>query len=456
MPADHAATALRRARDRWAAVRSSPYDRQIVVLALPALGALAAEPLYLLADTAIVGHLGTPQLAALALAAGVLGSVVSLCNFLTYGTTAQVARLHGAGEHARAGEIAAQALWLAIGLGLVLGIACAALAGPIMSVVGGHGHVAALAARYVRLSAMGIPFALIALAAQGYLRGIGDLRTPLIVVLAANVLNIALELVLVYGVHEGLDGSALGTVIAQAAMGAAFTWLLLRRAVRAHGSFAPRAALLARLARMGSHILVRTGSLLLSFIVAGAVLARIGADSLGAHQIAFQTFIFLALVLDAIAIAGQVLVGRMLGAGDAEGAMAAARRMCGWSLAAGAVMGLALLATRSILPRAFTDDPDVLARARELWPLFALMQPVGALVFALDGILLGAGDTRYLAWAMAASSLLVFIPIALLALHLHWGVIGVWWGMNALMAARLLTIGVRFRGRRWLVLGAAA
>jgi putative MATE family efflux protein len=436
-------------------MRRSTYDREIVVLALPALGALAAEPLYLLVDTAIVGHLGTPQLAALALAATVLGGVVNLCNFLVYGTTAQVARLHGAGEEARAGQIAAQALWLALGLGVVLTALCAALAAPLMTLVGGDGHVADLAARYLRLSALGLPCALIALAGQGYLRGVGDLRTPLVVVVAANAANVVLELLFVYALRWGLDGSALGTVVAQLGMGVAFVVLLLR-AGGAGVARRPQAVLLRRLARMGSHIVVRTGSLLLSFVIAGAVLARIGAASLAAHQIAFQVFIFLALMLDAIAIAGQILVGRMLGAGDADGAMAAARRMCWWSLVAGAVMALGLLATTHVLPHAFTTDRDVLDRAAELWPLFALMQLTGALVFALDGILLGAGDTRYLAWAMAFSAFGVFVPIALLALHFDWGVVGVWWGLNALMVARLLTIGARFLGRRWVVVGAPA
>lgn len=434
-------------------VRRSRHDREIVRLALPALGALAAEPLYLLADTAIVGHLGTPQLAALALAGSVLGTAIGLCNFLTYGTTAQVARLHGAGEEAQAGEMAAQGLWLALLVAAVLAVGCLALADPLMGVVGGSGHVADLAARYLRISALGLPGALVALAAQGYLRGVGRLHAPLVVVVAANVVNVALELVLVYGLRRGLDGSAAGTVVAQLGMGLVFAAMLLRAPAT---SRAPHAAQLRRLGRMGFHIMIRTGSLLLSFVVAGAVLARVGAASLAAHQIAFQVFLFLSLVLDAIAIAGQVLVGRMLGAGDARGAMEAARRMCGWSLGAGVVMALGLLAARGVLPAAFTGDGHVLARARELWPLFALMQPVGALVFALDGILLGAGDTRYLAWAMTFSALGVFVPIAVLSLHAGWGVTGVWWGLNALMAARLATIGARFLGRRWMVVGAQA
>jgi putative MATE family efflux protein len=427
------------------------YDREILRLAIPALGALAAEPLYLLADTAIVGHIGTTQLAALALAGSVLSAVVTLCNFLTYGTTAQVARLHGAGQEARAGAIAAQALWLAAAIGIVMVVLVVALAGPLMQLVGGSGHVADVAARYLRISAIGLPAALIALAAQGYLRGVGDLRSPLVVVVVANAINIVLELVFVYALGWGMDGSAAGTVVAQAGMGAVFALALLRAPAT---SRRPDFEQVKSLLRLGGHIVVRTGSLLLAFLVAGAVLARVGDDSLAAHQIAFQVFIFLALVLDAIAIAGQVLVGRMLGAGDAAGALEAARRMCLWSVVGGCVMGAGLLATRGILPNAFSSDPAVLDRARELWPLFALMQPIGALVFALDGILLGAGDTRYLAYAMAFSALVVFAPISLLSLHFGWGVAGVWWGLNALMAARLLTIGARFLGRRWLVVGA--
>jgi putative MATE family efflux protein len=434
-------------------MRRSAHDREILRLAVPALFALAAEPLYLLVDTAIVGHLGTPELAALALAATVLGSIAALCNFLTYGTTAKVARLHGAGDPARAGEMAAQGLWLAIAVGLLAAGACAALADPIISLLGGEGRTAELAARYLRISAIGLPLALIALSGQGYLRGVGDLRTPLVIVVASQLANVVLEVVLVYGLDTGLDGSAAGTVIAQLGMGAAFALTLLRAPAL---SRRPNPAQLRALLRTGSHIVVRTGSLLASFTVASAVLARVGEDSLAAHQIAFQLFIFLALVLDAIAIAGQVIVGRMLGAGDAEGAYAAARRMCAWSLVAGFTIAIAMLATYDIVPRAFTSDDRVIAVTREIWPLFALMQPIGALVFALDGILIGAGDTRFLAVAMALSSFAVFLPLALLALHLDWGARGVWWAINALMLARLATTGVRFLGRRWAVVGATA
>jgi MATE family, multidrug efflux pump len=432
--------------------RRSPYDAEIARLALPALGALAAEPLYLLVDTAIVGHLGTTQLAALAVAAVVLGLGATLCNFLTYGTTARVARLHGAGREEDAGALAAQALWLALAIGVGLAVTFVALARPLVELMGARGGVADGAALYLRIAALGVPGALVALAGQGYLRGVSDLRTPLLVVVGAHSANVVLELLFVYGLHWGLPGSAWGTVIAQVGMGGAFAVALLRPPAATRR---PVRALLAPLLRVGGDIFVRTAALYGSFTVAGAVLARVGAASLAAHQIAFQLFIFLALVLDAIAIAGQVLVGRTLGGGDAAAARAASRRMIEWSLAAGVLFAAGLLALSGPLPRVFTGDADVLHRAREVWPLFALMQPAAAVVFALDGILIGAGDTRYLAGSMLAAAA-VFVPLALLALHMGWGIVGVWAGLLVLMAVRLVTCGTRFAGERWAVTGAPA
>jgi putative MATE family efflux protein len=431
-------------------VRRSPYDREILVLALPALGALAAEPLYLLADTAIVGHLGTPQLAALALAATVLSTLVSLCIFLTYGTTARVSRLHGAGAHAAAAEMAAQALWLAVGVGAGVVIVVVALADPLIALLGGEGDVAAMAARYLRISVLGAPMALVALAAQGWLRGVGDLRTPLVIVVAANALNVVLEVLFVYGFGWGLDGSAWGTVIAQACMGAAFVAVLLRAPARRRR---PDLQRIRSLTSIGAQLLVRTAALIACFVLATAVCARIGEASLGAHQIGFQLFMFLALVLDAIAIAGQVIVGRALGAGDADAAFAAARRMLQWSLVAGLAIGGVLLALIDVVPRAFTADPAVIDRAHAMWPLFCALWPPAAIVFALDGILIGAGDARYLAGAMVAAAV-VFIPIVLAALAFDWGIVGVWCALLTLMVVRLATLAVRFAGRRWALVGA--
>jgi putative MATE family efflux protein len=434
-------------------VSRSTHDREIRRIAVPALGALAAEPLYLLVDTAIVGHLGTRQLAALAIAATALTTLVSLCIFLTYGTTAQVARLHGARDAERAGRLAAQALWLASGLGVLLALACVLLADPLVALLGGRGETAALAARYLRISAAGLPPALVALAGQGYLRGIDDLRTPLLIVVAAQVVNVVLELWFVYGLGWGLDGSAAGTVIAQAAMGGTFAWLLVRQPA---SSRRPQRALLAPLTRISGELFVRSAALLVAFATASAVIARIGDASLGAHQIAMNLFTFMALVLDAIAIAAQVLVGRGLGADDAAGARAVAVRAIGWSLVAGCLFAALLLALAGTLPRAFTSDPAVIDRADAIWPMLALMQPLAAVVFALDGVLIGAGDTRYLAGSMLLAGLGAYVPIALLALALGWGLTGVWAGLLALMGVRLLTLGWRLAGGRWAVTGAAA
>jgi putative MATE family efflux protein len=308
-----------------------------------------------------------------------------------------------------------------------------------------------LAIMYLRIGALGLPFALIALTAQGYLRGVARLGVPFAVVLIANAANVALELLFVYGLHWGLAGSAWGTVIAQVGMGLAFVRLLLAAPARERR---PRAALMRPILRVGSDILIRTASLYASFLLASAVLARIGAASLGAHQVAFQLWTFLALVLDAVAIAGQVMVGRALGASRAEEAWDASVRMLAWSLTIGLVVAVVMIALIGVLPHAFTSDRGVLDRLHAIWPIYALMQPLNALVFALDGILIGAGDTRYLKWAMAFSALLVFVPIALISLAAHWGIVGVWCGLLGLIVARLLTCGGRFLSRRWAVVGA--
>jgi putative MATE family efflux protein len=334
----------------------------------------------------------------------------------------------------------------------VLVVLAVTLAAPAVSLFGASGRVAHLAVLYMRIAAIGLPFALMALAGQGYLRGVSDLRTPLRIVIAANVVNVVLEVVFVYGFGWGIAGSAWGTAIAQAGMGSAFAVLLLRAA--GPGRRRPRLERIRPLLRIGGEIFVRTVALYASFVVASAVLARIGTASLAAHQIAFQLWTFLALVLDAIAIAGQVIVGRALGAGDADGAYRASRRMIGWSLGLGALLGVVMLALTWTLPNAFTGDAAVLDRAHAVWPLFALMQPLAGVVFALDGILIGAGDTRYLMWSMLVAGVGVYVPIALAALHFHWGIVGVWCGLIALLVARAAALGVRFAGRRWAVTGA--
>jgi MATE family, multidrug efflux pump len=266
-----------------------------------------------------------------------------------------------------------------------------------------------------------------------------------VIVVAANVVNVVLELLFVYGFDWGLDGSAWGTVLAQLGMGIAFAAVLLR-------AFSlPDLARIRSLLSIGAQLFVRTAALLGCFVLATAVCARIGAATVAAHQIAFQLFGFLALVLDAIAIAGQVIVGRALGAGDADEAFAAARRMIELALVAGLVIGGVFLVLDDVIPRAFTTDPDVIDQAQDLWPLFCALWPVAAVVFALDGILIGAGDTAYLAAAMVVA-FVVFLPFVLTADT----VVGVWAALDLLMLVRLATLGGRFMRRRWALVGAHA
>ncbi|MBA2741540.1 MAG: MATE family efflux transporter, partial [Actinobacteria bacterium] len=211
----------------------SPYDRQIMRLAVPALGALAAEPLYLLVDTAIVGHLGRSQLAALGIAGAILGGVFAIFNFLQYGTTAQVARAGGAGEAEIARRLGAQAVWLSLVFGVVVAGLVAVLADPLVSLMGGEGAAAEYAVTYLRIAAIGLPAAFLALGGQGYLRGVSDLRTPLVIVIVANGVNVVLEVLFVYVFDWGIEGSAWGTAIAQLGMGAGFLYAILRGLKRA-------------------------------------------------------------------------------------------------------------------------------------------------------------------------------------------------------------------------------
>ncbi|MGH3133037.1 MAG: MATE family efflux transporter [Gaiellaceae bacterium] len=428
----------------------SPYDREIVKLAVPALGALAAEPLYLLVDTAIVGHLGRSQLAALGIAAAILGGLFAIFNFLQYGTTAQVARAGGAGESETARRLGAQAVWLSLAFGVVVAGIVALLAEPLVSLMGGEGQAAEYAATYLRIAAIGLPAAFLALGGQGYLRGIADLRTPLAIVIAGNVANVVLEVLFVYGFDWGIAGSAWGTAIAQLGMGAAFVYVIVGRMHAADAR--PRLELARRVLSLGKWIFMRTSALMSSFVLAGAVATRFGEASIGAHQIAFQLFIFLALVLDSVAIAGQIIVGRELGAGRTERAFAASERMIWLAVAAGGVFALVMFVLAGVLPRVFTGDGAVLDETAILWPLFALMQPLNGAVFALDGILIGAGDGPFLALSMVGA-FLVCAVVLIAALAGDWGIRGVWAALVILILVRLTAMTARFRRGRWLVTG---
>jgi putative MATE family efflux protein len=431
----------------------SPYDREIARLAIPAFGALIAEPVYLLTDAAIVGHLGTPQLGGLAVATSILLTLYAVFIFLAYGTTAAVSRLLGAGDRREATHQAVQSLWLAGLVGAALVVVGLAGADLLVDLMGAEGAVRSNALVYLRVSLPGVPALLLVLAGTGYVRGLQDTRTPLVVAVATGALNLALEVALIYGLGMGIGASAATTVVAQWAAAGVYLHIV-RREARSHGlGLAPHPASLRRLGAVGRDLLVRTAALRASLVVATSVAARLGPVDLAAHQVAFEVWSFLAFGLDAIAIAGQALVGRALGAEDAAMARGAGRRMIELGVAAGVVVGAAVVVTRGALPHVFTDDPAVIALAPFVLLWVALLQPVNAVAFVLDGILIGAGDMRFLAWAMAVSAAL-FIPAAVAVAALGAGIGWLWASLALFMASRAGILLARFAGDCWLVLGA--
>ena len=438
---------MRRVR-RPTVLRRHPADGEILRLGLPALGALVAEPLFLLADSAIVGHLGTPQLAGLGIAGTVLATLVNLSIFLAYGTTAAVARMLGAGDLRSAMRQGMDGCWLALLIGVVTLIAGWPATGWVVSLFQPAPDVAAHAETYLRISLFGIPSMLFVLAATGVLRGLQDTRTPLVVAVAGAVGNIALNIVLVYGLGLGIAGSALGTVIAQTAMAVAFARVVVRGARRHEAGLRQDWPGVRRSFGAGVPLVVRTVSMRVALIGATVVAAGLGTAELAAYQVAFTTWTLLALVLDAVAIAAQALVGRALGAADVDTARSTTRRMVQWGLLAGAGLGLVVAAIAPMYARLFTSDPEVRSLLVAALLLVAVMQPLAGWVFVLDGVLIGAGDGRYLARA-SVLSVLAFLPAAVAAgLVALWAAIGVW------VLARLVTLAYRERTGAWLVTGA--
>ena len=434
--------------------RRSPHDREIVRLALPALGALAAEPLYILVDTAIVGHLGTNPLAGLAVAGTVLTATFAIFNFLAYSTTGAVARQIGAGNRRAAAEQGVDGFWLAAGLGLLLTGLGLALAPVIVDVMGASAQVHRYAQTYLQLSILGAPALLITLAGAGYMRGLQDTRTTLVIAVASNAANIAVEIAFVYGLDLGIAGSAWGTVLAQYGAAIAYVAVAARTVRVAHAAIRPQAAGIRATARVGGRLVIRTGSLLAAFLAATAIASRIGDDDVAAHQIAFQVFLFLGLSLDALAIAGQAMIGRFLGAEDPAEARAAARRMLEWGVTVGVAFGIGLAALRPWIVPLFTPDGVVQDLALQVLLVLAAMQPLNAIVFVLDGVLIGAGDVSYLAAAMLVATLGVFAPAAAAVLVLGGGLLSLWGALALWMVARCVGMAARFVGSRWQVTGA--
>ncbi|MFG2625211.1 MATE family efflux transporter [Streptomyces sp. NPDC048473] len=429
------------------------HDREIISLAVPAFGALVAEPLFVMVDSAIVGHLGTPQLAGLAVAAALLTTSVSIFVFLAYATTAAVARRVGAGDLASAIRQGMDGIWLAILLGIFV-IAIALPTAPwLVDVFGASDTAAPYAITYLRISSLGIPAMLVVMAATGVLRGLQDTRTPLYVAIGGFTANGALNAGLVYGAGLGIAGSAWGTVIAQIAMAAAYLIVVVRGARRHGASLRPDVAGIRASAQAGVPLLVRTLSLRAVLMIATAVAARLGDTEIAAHQIILSLWSLMAFALDAIAIAGQAIIGRYLGADDARGAREACRRMVQWGIASGVVFGALIVLARPLFVPLFTDDQSVQNTLIPALLVVALSQPVAGVVFVLDGVLMGAGDGRYLAWAMLVT-LAVFAPVALLVPAFGGGLTALWWAMALMMTVRMVTLWLRTRSGKWIVTGA--
>jgi putative MATE family efflux protein len=433
--------------------RRNPHDAEILRLAVPAFGALVAEPLFLFADSVIVGRLGTTPLGGLGVASQALTALVGISVFLAYGTTAAVARQLGAGRREAAIRQGVDGLWLAGIIGAVVLAAGWPLAPQIVHAFGGSPAVTGEAATYLRISLLGAPSMLMVLAGTGVLRGLQDTRTPLTVAVAANVVNVALNAFLVLGLHWGIAGSAWGTVCAQTAAGAAYLAMVARGARRAGVGFAPDPTGLRAAAATGVSLVVRTIALQAVLIVVTAIAARQGNAAIAAHQIAFRAWTLLAFALDAIAIAGQAITGRYLGAGDVAGARSATNRMIGWGVVYGVIFGAVLVAAIPLLPAVFSAAPDVRRLLPAVLLVAAAQQPVAGVVFVLDGVLIGAGDQDYLALAGLVTAG-VFAAGAVLVITQHAGLLALWLAFSLWMAARFATLTLRARSSRWLVTGA--
>ncbi|KUL57412.1 MATE family efflux transporter [Streptomyces albidoflavus] len=430
------------------------HDREIVALAVPAFGALVAEPLFVMADSAIIGHLGTAQLAGLAVASALLTTAVSIFVFLAYATTGAVARRVGAGELSAAIRQGMDGIWLALLLGAAVIAVVLPTAPALIGLFGASETAAPYAVTYLRISSFGIPAMLVVLAATGVLRGLQNTRTPLYVAIGGFVANAILNVVLVYGAGLGIAGSAWGTVIAQCGMAAVYLVVVVRGARKHGASLKPDAAGIRASAQAGAPLLVRTLSLRAVLMIATAVAARLGDTEIAAHQIILSLWSLLAFAMDAIAIAGQAIIGRYLGAGDSAGAKAVCRRMVEWGIGSGIVLGVLVIASRPLFIPLFTSDGAVKDAALPALVVVALCQPLSGIVYVLDGVLMGAGDGPYLAWAMLLT-LAIFTPFALLIPSWGGGLTAVWGAMTLMMATRAVTLGLRTRSGRWLVTGAS-
>lgn len=425
-------------------------DKDILRLALPALGALIAEPIFLLSDTAMVGHLGAGALGSLAIASTILQTVLGLMIFLAYATTPRVAKRIGSGDRSGAITAGFDGIWLALCTSVLLLLIGLPLLKPAIAAFDPGPEIAAGAHSYLAISWWGLPFMLTVIAATGLLRGLQDTKTPLIVAAAGCVANIGLNAIFIYGLDMGVAGSAMGTVIAQAGMCAVYIVISVRAARRFHASVRPDWSGVYTSAKTSGWLLVRNASLRAALIVLVFAATAMGTTELAAIQVAQSIFFALALALDSLAIAGQAMIGLQLGAKNVDGVAAINRRLCLWGIVFGVVVGIVLLAGSGLIPRAFSSDTAVISVLAGLLPVLALSMPIAGYVFVLDGVLMGAEDARYLALAQlvaVAGYAVLLMPIVTL-----WpGAAGLWAAFCiGFVGLRALTLGWRVRNRAWI------
>ncbi len=427
-------------------------SRHLLRLAGSAFIVLAAEPSYVLVDTVVVGHLGPVALGALGVAGTLLSLVALLGVFLDYSTTGRAARFFGAGERGRAVDEGVAATLLALALGAVGALVGEIFAGPLIELLAGqHSPVVRAAEGWFRIAVLGLPGSLVVLAGNGWMRGVQETRTPVRIVVAANLASAVASPVLVYPLGLGLDGSAIANLAAQLLGGTLF--LLALRAERR--PWRPRREALSGQLRAGRDLVVRAAGFQAALLTAAAVAARMGTPILAANQVGLQCWELTALVLDSFAIAAQSVVGAALGADDAQLARRVAWQVARYGLYAGGALAAVLAAGFWLAPALFTSSPAVRHQIELLWPFFCLLQPVGGVVFALDGVLVGAGDVRFLRTITLVALVGVWAPLAVAALELGWGIEGIWAGLSGQIATRLVGMVTRTARGSWAVTGTA-
>ena len=432
-------------------------DRDILRLAIPSLGALVAEPMFLLVDSSFIARVSTTSLAGLGLASTVLTTVVGLAIFLAYSTTAAVARSFGAGRTREAIARGIDACWLALIVGAVSALVLLVAGEQLLAAFGPSPEVLAEAVIYLRISALGLPAMLAVQAATGLVRGMQDAKLPLVVAVGGALANIPLNALLIFGLDLGIAGSAIGTVIAQWCMALVLLGVVARQS-RRHGiPLAPHPGHLLAVGRDAAPMFIRTLGLRVVVVASTVVATRLGDVELAAHQLAMTVFSMLSLALDSLAIAGQALTGRFLGASDPRTVHAVTRRLMRWGVGGGAVVSVVLLAASYVVPGLFTPDVAVQESLRAALWVLVITQTIAGYVFVLDGVLMGAGDAPYLAKVGSLIALAIMPGAVLVAWWAPPGPLGLamlWLACNFLfMVLRAISLGLRIRTDAWMRLG---